>query len=56
MSRSEHPALEAARRALKADKGPPPLAYCPPPSTFRGKRPKLHPEQLDLYGREHDGR
>jgi hypothetical protein len=51
-SKSENPGLTAARRAAKAETGPPD-AYRPPPSVFPGRRAKVLPGQLNLYGYEH---
>jgi hypothetical protein len=56
VSHSENPALVAARRAAKADKGPPPADYRPPVQVSPGKRIKVLPGQLDLDRREHGHR
>jgi hypothetical protein len=49
----ESPGLAAARRLVRADKGPPPEGYWPPAQVLRGRRVKVIPGQLDLDGNEH---
>jgi hypothetical protein len=48
----ESPAMTAARRALRARRGPPGEADAPRPSTFPGKKVDPIPGQLDLAGNE----
>jgi hypothetical protein len=54
-SKPENPGLAAARRALKAQSGPPD-GYRPSPSVFPGRRVKVLSGQFDLYGQEHQPR
>jgi hypothetical protein len=52
-SRQTPAGLAAALRLLSAARRRPDDADRPPPSTFAGKKVRLIPGQIDLYGGEH---